>query len=164
MNLITTRGTPRKRTPKGAPLAVRISFHSKEDPKTGCINWTSHRSREGYAMLNYKGASRKVSRLVLKLNGTKLPKHLHALHRCDNPACVNFDHLFVGSDADNVADMWAKGRGLHGEQVTTSKLSERDVRKIKKSTERVIVLAERYGVRFQQIYRIKNGERWGHVQ
>jgi hypothetical protein len=57
-----------------------------------------------------------------------IPPGLCVLHRCDVPACVNPDHLFLGTPQDNVRDMMAKGRGkyLHGEAHHNSKLTDRD--------------------------------------
>jgi predicted NUDIX family phosphoesterase len=81
----------------------------------------------------------------------EIPDGLLVCHHCDNPSCVNPEHLFLGSQADNIADMRSKGRGGH-----MTKLSQADVLAIRATTgvtQRL--LAEEYGVTQQQISNIK---------
>lgn len=101
------------------------------------------------------------------MNGP-IPDGLHVLHHCDNPPCVNPAHLFLGTNADNVADKTAKGRGRggRGEAHRNAKLTADQVREIRELaasglTQREI--AARYGVRHTAIGKILRGERWGHL-
>lgn len=85
-------------------------FWAKVDKSNGCWLWRAARNRGGYGIFENGRRTLYAHRYALELNGTPVPDGLFALHRCDNPPCVRPDHLFVGSLADNVADMVQKGR------------------------------------------------------
>lgn len=136
---------------------------------SGCIEWVGHRSTYGYGVIQSKihgsiGAHRVALGIAL---GQPVPKGKHVLHRCDNPPCVNPDHLFIGTDKDNVADMLAKGRNRYGVSHPMSKLTEEKVREIKRrrATEgtRWKDLAADYGVSYTAIQKIFEGKTWKHV-
>src|SRR5262245_52922653 len=74
-----------------------------------------------------------------------IPDGLNVLHHCDTPACVNPDHLWLGTQADNAADCWERGR--HPPlPISMAKLSPEQVRAIRKDNRRVHVIASEYGV------------------
>lgn len=92
----------------------------------------------------------------------------HVLHTCDNPLCVNPEHLFIGTNTDNVRDKINKGRAnpLKGEKVNTAKLTEEQVVNIKKSLlsgASIYELARKYFVNQWTIHDIKVGKNWKHV-
>ena len=86
------------------------------------------------------------------------------LHRCDNRACVNPDHLFLGTQADNIRDMIRKGRNddRSGERNFSAKLSQRDVNEIRSLAGRLPqrAIAEKFGVSQSQISHIIRGAGW----
>jgi hypothetical protein len=91
---------------------------------------------------------------------------LDVRHDCDNPRCVNPDHLFVGTRRDNLQDMKAKGRHLYGERNSQAKLTNKKVREIRRlwgggATQRHI--AKLFDVAPITISRIIRGERWASV-
>lgn len=98
------------------PLAER--FWEKVDRTTtpdGCWIWTGCRHRPGYGRIGLDGG-RKVAqahRVAYELQVGPIPPGLHVCHTCDNPPCVRGDHLFVGTNADNVADKVRKGRAFN---------------------------------------------------
>jgi len=97
-----------------------------------------------------------------------IPEGLHILHRCDNPPCCNPPHLYLGTNADNVADRVSRGRaaGQVGERNPRAKLTEEQVRAIKqrlKNGETQTGLACEYGVHQTAIGFIARGVRWKHV-
>ena len=89
------------------------------------------------------------------------------LHTCDNRLCCNPAHLRIGSQADNVRDMDAKRRrrtvSAQGEAHHNAKLSEDDVRAIRKATGSYPEIAKHYGVSSKMIGYIKRGQSWRHV-
>lgn len=91
----------------------------------------------------------------------------HVMHRCDTPPCVNPSHLFLGTNADNVADKVAKGRQLKGEEVKLAKLSACDVRRIRAdyaNGKTYVSLAEEYEVHHSTIGNIIKRVTWKHVR
>lgn len=100
---------PVQRQLRGKSVAERLELHTQRTE--GCWEWTSARNRKGYGVLRVGESARLAHRLVYEQEyGKKIPLGLNALHRCDNPGCVRPDHLFLGTLADNNADMLAKGR------------------------------------------------------
>ncbi len=89
------------------------------------------------------------------------------LHKCDVRTCVNPEHLFLGTNADNTDDMVNKGRLLKGEQTSWAVLTEADVieirREIRTKRTRQAVLAVRFNVAVTTISQVKTGRIWGHV-
>lgn len=83
------------------------------EPNSGCWLWTKCRFRNGYGNVKFGSTHKSASRVAwILLNGD--PKHLDVLHRCDTPACINPDHLFIGTHSDNMKDMTLKGRRRGG--------------------------------------------------
>ncbi len=106
-------------------------------------------------------------RVAYELKHGKIPDGLHVLHRCDNPACANVDHLFLGTPSDNMADKVAKNRQIKGSMHVLSKLTESQVLEIRskytKTRGSLTNLAKEYGVRKQTIMKVVKREIWRHV-
>lgn len=80
---------------------------------TACIEWLWARHGDGYGVLRHKGRMERAHRLAYCMKkgvDIKEIKGLVVLHSCDNAGCVNPDHLSIGTQADNIADMVSKGR------------------------------------------------------
>jgi hypothetical protein len=98
------------------PLAAdaRLVEH-REVTESGCWNWTRSRTPDGYGRISWRGHGERVHRVAAHLAfGFELAGEGSVLHHCDNPACFNPGHLYVGSQKDNVRDMVERGRGYQG--------------------------------------------------
>jgi hypothetical protein len=80
---------------------------------TACWAWTATRIQGGYGRLGLNRKHHLAHRVAWEMANGSVPAGLDVLHRCDNPPCVNVEHLFLGTQADNTADMIAKGRERH---------------------------------------------------
>ncbi|MDK4730517.1 HNH endonuclease [Rhizobium phaseoli] len=79
-------------------------------PFSGCVIWLAGANEYGYGVFWNGERLEKAHRFALRLSGVEVPDDLDVLHKCDVPACVNANHLFVGTAQINVDDMWAKRR------------------------------------------------------
>jgi hypothetical protein len=105
-------------------------------------------------------------RVSYELSVGAIPDGAQVLHRCDVPLCVNPDHLFVGTHADNMNDRDAKGRTPRGEQSGRARLTENIIREVKKrrcAGESVTEIARDLGVPRGLLYSAVNGHTWRHV-
>lgn len=149
----------------GTPLPDRLAACSTLDIVTGCIEWTRPLNQSGYGVLWVDGRHELAHRIAWRLANGAIPDGLCVLHHCDNRACVNTDHLFIGTRADNVADMWAKGRQplVQGEKQAGAKLTNREAAEIFVSDLRTVDLCRIYGVASVTIWKIQTGRSWTHV-
>ncbi len=102
-----------------------------------------------------------------------LPPGMHVCHKCDVPKCINVDHLFLGTHAENMADAARKGRQMSGaarsavspsgEAQWNAKLTESDVRAIRRATDPYSAIARRFGVSKSNVVMIKTGKSWKHL-
>lgn len=99
-------------------------------------------------------------RMSWELSNGKIPDGMIVCHRCDEPKCVNPDHLFLGTPADNSSDMVRKNRQASGTSHGSAKLNWESVFKIRMSNDSISSLSRRFGVSRVTIRRVKNKESW----
>lgn len=92
--------------------SYRVPFWDrKEIDSNGCWNWVGSKRAHGYGQVYFNGKpARKAHRVAWELTNGKIPNNLCVLHRCDNSSCINPDHLFLGTQLENIQDMINKGR------------------------------------------------------
>ncbi len=145
-------------------------FWAKVQKTEACWIWQAARQRKGYGRFGIKKLTVSAHRFSWILVRGEIPLGLCICHHCDNPPCVNPDHLFLGTNADNTRDSINKGRlslnAVHGEAHPNNKLLASTVLAIRRE---VVVgismreLARRYNVSHVTIQRIVHREIWIHL-
>lgn len=134
--------------------------------RTNCIIHLNKPHRQGYVRLNVSGTTIGAHRLAYIVKYGDIPDELVVCHKCDNRACVNTDHLFLGTQQDNMTDMVNKGRSLFGEKNPNNKLSEADVMNIRRKYydgESAESISKSYNTTNSYIYNIVWGKVWTHL-
>ncbi len=148
----------------------RVDSSNLDNPLK-CWEWTGGKISTGYGSCSFQGKVILAHRASYLVHFGAIPKGLYVCHRCDNPICVNPNHLFLGSHYDNMQDMGRKGRQWcqnpdnvkRGEQVPWSRLVSEDIAEILTSDEPHSVLARRLGVTYQSVWDVRHGKCWTHV-
>ncbi len=137
-----------------------------------CINFEGSRNKSGYGYTQFLGRQVLAHRLAYALNEMRHPDLLKGFvirHKCDNPSCINVEHLEIGTTKDNMDDMTRRGRRVRGELVGNSKLTAQQVREIKSSyiprskNANQRELAKKYNITQSQISQIISSKRWSHI-
>lgn len=132
--------------------------------ETGCIIWPYNKDRKGYGSANVGGKQRGAHNWMCRLaHGEPVSIWRHAAHSCDNPSCVNPNHLKWATHAENMADKERAGTVARGENNGRTPLTEQDVLAIREAPADLAALAKRYGITKDAISRIRSGRRWAHV-
>lgn len=100
-----------------------------------CWEWQGSKTQAGYGLIYWYGKLQYAHRLSLQFIGQAIPDRYHVCHKCDNPSCVNPNHLFVGSPRDNMQDKVSKGRHTFGEKHPNAKLTNSEVLEIRDMAE-----------------------------
>ena len=133
--------------------------------KTDCIDHGQKGSGMGYGVGRFKGVTIKMHRKAyIVANNLTIAdiEGMHVRHKCDNPRCINPEHLELGTRQDNMDDMKRRGRSPNtkGERNTKAKLTWDIVKAIRESSASLSVLANKYGVGRTTISDIKRGVTW----
>lgn len=147
------------------PLSVRLEERSMVNPVTGCVEWLGYKNEDGYGVIRVGRKMVRTHRAVWQAEYGLIPLGMNVLHRCDNPSCINLGHLFLGTQAENVADMISKKRNSPniGETNGRVKLTEEQVLGIRRDSRFQKQIAADYGVNQTLVSMIKRRVAWSHV-
>jgi hypothetical protein len=149
-----------------AKLLRRIEKYSIPEPNSGCWLWMgAQRGSSGYGCICFRGKTSRAHRVSWEAHKGPIPEGMNVLHKCDVRMCINPDHLFLGTQGDNMRDMCAKGRHVAppGSRHGNSKLTESDVIAIRSSEAVHKVVAAQFGIDVNHVRLIRRGLRWGHI-
>jgi len=157
---------------KNKTVLERLNYRSKKSTThAGCIETTYSDNGVGYGQIITSQKRDYTHRAMWKEVNGPIPEGMFVLHKCDNPPCQNINHLFLGTQEDNLRDMTIKGRrrapSQLGSKNANSKLSEDNVVRIRQLLNSGFHMrkhiAEFFEVKICTVDDITIGRRWGHV-
>lgn len=146
---------------KQPPVSVRFWSKVQKDDPQNCWNWAGGHSNTGYGVFTVNHVSYSAHRYAWTLTYGDIPNGLWVLHHCDNHSCVNPNHLFLGTQSDNLKDMASKGRQ------PSKKLSHEQVRQIRKLRARGLMLKDIsriFGISMAVVSKIARLELWRAIR
>lgn len=143
------------------PISERIKTKYVVDPITDCWEWTGAMASSGYGKIGcggHSGRTLSAHRAAWEIAHGEIPDRLQVLHSCDNKKCVNPQHLFLGTQSDNILDCIRKGRAVR-------KLTNEDVLQIRRSylPRMSQCLADQFRVCASTVQRIVQRKSWKHI-
>ncbi len=153
-----------RRVKVGTTREEKLSYYSVAEGD--CIVWTGAKVGNGYGKLMHNGKNYRAHRVAYEIHKGLIPEGMQVCHSCDNPACVNPDHLWLGTAKDNEKDKDEKGRRPIGFCHPATKLKLGDVLDIKrrlKDGENHREIAQIYDVTRYAITAINNGRSFANI-
>lgn len=145
-----------------------LRFWKKVEKTDTCWLWKGSIHRTGYGHFKFQGRTQQAHRVSFILANGPVPDGLMVCHTCDVRSCVNPDHLFLGTNKDNIADAAAKGRMSHGEAHRDAKLTTADVIAIRaryrSGQASIRGMAREYGMAHCNMQSVVHGKTWRHVE
>jgi hypothetical protein len=145
-------------------IDLNVRFWEKVDKTVSCWLWTGSKNNMGYGRINIKGKVQLAHRISFEMNHGAIVKGLKVLHKCDNPLCVNPKHLKLGTQKENLQDMYKKGRACVGEDKPNAKLNKEKVTYIRSRYRSGGVsqrsLAKEVGISQSILCQVINKKRW----
>lgn len=138
------------------------------DPNSGCWLWTASITPKGYGHISAGYSLKMAHRVSWELHKGAIPDGMLVCHKCDVRSCVNPDHLFLGTSADNTADMMAKGRHrppapVVGEKNHSAKLTQDQAIEILAAEETQTELAKKFNISQSLVSSIRTRQSWNHI-
>lgn len=126
-----------------------------------CWLWTGAKASYGHGRFTvHTKIVVRSHRFIWEILHGVIPEGMVICHKCDNTACVNPEHLFMGTQADNIRDMHLKKREIRGSKCPWAKLTKEQSLDIKNDTRPQRKIAKEYGICQQSVSLIKQGKNW----
>ncbi len=142
-------------------------FWDKVDQSGDCWEWLAYKDKDGYGNFKVGGKSVQAHRYIFEVGGPPIPSGMCVCHTCDNPSCVNPDHLWLGTQEENLKDMAKKGRARGGRNLGSkngnAKLTEEQVKAIRGLYGTNAKISRQIGMSYAQITRIRDRTSWTHI-
>lgn len=149
---------------QSVPIAdLRDRFLQKVTKAERCWIWSACKANNGYGKTVLHGKPLSAHVASYRLFKGDVPKGMVVMHKCDNPSCVNPEHLVLGTPKDNVDDMLQKGRQCCGESRANSQLKSWMIPEIIRSNEKHAQIARRLGVSATAVSFARKGRTWKHI-
>jgi hypothetical protein len=140
----------------------RLMLHTDKS-SSECWLWTGAKDKRGYGKINIAGRYVQTHRAAwAEFKGD--PGSLYVCHHCDTPACLNPEHLFLGTHLDNMSDMVQKDRHSKGPSLPQAKLTEELVRIIRATKISCRMWASAAGTTPMAIWKVRTGKTWKHIK
>lgn len=153
---------------KSLIMDINQTFWIRVQKTSSCWIWTGVKDIDGYGLAKfYFSREKRAHRLSYEIHFGTIPRGMHVLHKCDNPSCVSPEHIFLGTNIDNIRDMVKKGRNAKGftNGRGMAKLTNEDIISIrdllKEKTQKEV--AAIFGMSYSCINGIKTGRSWRHL-
>ncbi len=151
------------RSKSGLTIAERLDRLSIPVTECGCIVWLGMVKQHDYGQIGINRKTKLAHRVSWEQKFGKIPNGMHVLHKCDNPSCINPDHLFLGTHKQNMDDMVSKNRNAKGNTLPQTKLSPKSINEIRSSNLTGRELAKKFSISEGNISMIKSGKVWKHI-
>jgi len=152
---------------KKTPAEERFWRYVEKIPFHACWEWVGGKNIFGYGRFNVDGKMQSAHRFSYGLRNPDFDRSLNICHRCDNPGCVNPDHLFAATQKENIADRDRKGRRKmsYGDRHYRSKITSDQAKEIKalKGKMKQTDIAKKFGINRSNVARIISGKYWKHI-
>ena len=165
-------GSPHPKKNDQAPLSERFWRFVDRKSEDECWNWIGNKLKSGYGQISI-GAKKEMSKGAHRVswelaNDKSIPDGMYIMHKCDNPSCVNPNHLTIGTAKENTQDMIQKGRKKTvaplGEENGKSLLNAEKVLLIRASTLNHAALGRQLNVSPNCIRGVRTGRTWSHIK
>lgn len=146
------------------PARQRLEDRCIPVPESGCLIWLGALDGSGYGIIRIDGKTFRTHRASFYFANNGIPDGLHVLHHCDIRCCINPDHLYTGTNSDNIADKVKRGRVVttfkNGADNPNAVLTAEKVKEIRLSTLTQVEIAKKYGVGQTTVSDIKTNKIW----